>query len=144
MPKDALVHDYPWAAGLIENTFAWLPPSDQMTPLQTLLTERMLLPFEFLTKASHANPYNDQPCTQEICGTVMKKCFEDGGRGSQIDTEIEKLEGLPKISMAYPQQARTANIEDQTKLDLYTLCCSLAHGLHELCDSILSKRSVCY
>ena len=99
-----------------------------------LLVERMLLPFEFFTQASHADPPSDQPCIVELADTVMKQCYEDGGRGQQIDGEIERLAGLPKISMAYPQQTRTAEIADPRKLDLYTLCCCLAHGLHTLCD----------
>jgi hypothetical protein len=133
-PKGSLIEYYPWAAGFIENTYAWLPQSDQMTEVQSLLIERMLLPFEFLTEACHADPYNDQSCTQQLSDAVMKKCYEDGGRGSEIDAEIEKLEGLPKISMAYPQYTQRAEIKEQQKQDLYTLCCSLAHGLHELCD----------
>ncbi len=134
-PKGGLIDDSPWAAGFIENTYTWLPRSDQMTEVQSLLTERMLLPFEFLTAGSHADSYFDHPCgLQKLGDAIMKKCYEDGGRGSEIDAEIEKLEGLPKISMAYPQYAQRAEIEEQQKQDLYTLCCSLAHGLHELCD----------
>ena len=134
-PKGTLVSQRPWASGFIENAYTWMPVYSQMTRLQTLLTERMLLPFEFLTAGSHADSFFDQPCgLQELGDAVMKKCYEDGGRGPEIDAEIEKLEGLPKISMAYPQHTIREEIKEQQKQDLYTLCCSLAHGLHTLCD----------
>ena len=129
-----LIEEYPFARGFIERTYEWLPPHGELSPLQELLVERMLLPFEFFLEASHADPAFDQPGIQEIRNTVMKKCYQDGGRGSEIDAEIGKTEGLPKIKMAYPPQARRANISDPQKQDLYVLCCSLAHGLHALCD----------
>jgi len=133
-PNDALIQAYPWVVGLIDDVYTWLPPTEQQTELQTLLVERMFLPFEFFTKASHADPALNQPCIVELYNTVMKQCYEEGGRGPQIDGEIERLAGLPKIRMLYPQQARTTEIEDPRKLDLYTLCCCLAHGLHTLGD----------
>jgi len=125
---------YPYASGFAERTWAWLPPSNKLSGLQTLLVERMLLPFGFFLKASHADPAFEQPCLQEVCDTVMKECYEDGGRGRQLDAQIEKLADLPKISMAYPQQVQTAGIVDPCKKELYVLCCALAHGLHTLCD----------
>lgn len=133
-PNDALIQAHPWATGFIDHVYTWLPPTDQQTELQTLLVERMLLPFEFLTRASHADPPLEQPCIVELRDAAMKQCYQDGGRGQQIDGEIERLAGLPKISMALPRQARMAEIDDPTKLDLYTLCCCLAHGLHWLSD----------
>ncbi len=133
-PNDALLQAYPWAVGFIDHVYTWLPPAEQQTELQTLLVERMLLPFEFFTKASHADPAFSQPSIVQLCDVVMKQCYEDGGRGPQIDGEIERLAGLPKIAGYYPQQARRAKIEDPRKLDLFILCCSLAHGLHTLCD----------
>lgn len=133
-PPQALIDRHPYATGLIQRTYEWLPPSAELSDLQKLLVERMLLPFEFFLEASHADPAFDQPCLVELGEAVMKRCYEDGGRGSQIDVQIEKLADLPKIAMAYPQHARQASIEDPAKRDLYVLCCSLAHGLHTLCD----------
>lgn len=133
-PEARLLEQYPYAAGFVRRTYEWLPPEAEMSTVQKLLTERMLLPFEFFSKASHAVPAFEQACLREISETVIKICYEEGGRGRQIDAEIEKLKGLPKISMAYPQHARKAKIDDPQKLDLYTLCCCLAHGLHTLCD----------
>lgn len=133
-PSAGLIDKYPYAAGLIEHAYEWLPSSAELSDLQKLLVERMLLPFEFFLEASHADPEFDRPCIVELGEAVMEKCFEDGGRGSQIDAQIEELAGLPKISMKYPQQAQGESIDDPKKRDLYVLCCSLAHGLHSLCD----------
>lgn len=94
-----------------------------------------MLPFEFFTKASHAHPRSTWPeGAEEACQEAMQVCYEEGGRGAQIDAKIAALAGLPKISMKYPDQARTARIDDPEKMDLYILCCALAHGLHTLAD----------
>ena len=129
-----LIDKYPYVAEFTKHTYEWLPPSDKLSDLQKLLVERMLLPFEFFLKCSHADPSFCQSCMRETSDIAMKMCYEDGGRGSRIDAEIEKLAGLPKICMAYPQQAQKASIEDLGKQNLYVLCCALAHGLHTLCD----------
>jgi hypothetical protein len=64
----------------------------------------------------------------------MRNCYEENGRGAEIDAEIAALAGLPRISMMYPEQARTARMDDPEKRDLYILCCALAHGLHTISD----------
>jgi len=132
--RESLLQSYPWADDFIGNVYTWLPQDENETELQKLLVERMLLPFGYLTEASKANPASDDRSIIELVDATMKNCYQDGGRGSQIDAEIEKLAGLPKIGMAYPQDVQRAPISDRTKLDLFTLCCSLAHGLHTLCD----------
>ena len=134
-PAQRFIEKYPHAKDFVRRTYEWLPPRSDLTELQNLLVERMLLPFDFFTKASHADPMAEWPeGAEEVCDVVMKNCYEEGGRGPQIDAEIAKLAGLPKISMAYPDGARTASIDDPQKKDLYVLCCALAHGLHTLAD----------
>ena len=104
-PQEGLVKKYPYAGGFIRRTYEWLPPSGELSDIQKLLVERMFLPFEFFTKASHADPAFEQPCLRELSDSVMRICYEEGGRGRQIDSEIEKLVGLPKISMLSPRCA---------------------------------------
>lgn len=133
-PPAGLVARYPFAEGFINHTYEWLPPQNALSEIQNLLIERMLLPFEFFLEASHADPAFEQACVLELSNSVMKKCYEPGGRGSEIDAEIERIAHLPKIEMAYPQQAQKTKISDRGKRELYVLCCSLAHGLHTLCD----------
>jgi len=132
---EELVLQYPYACTFVRHTYAWLPVLEDLTEIQTLLVERMLLPFEFFTTACHADPVATWPeGARQICDSVLEDCYEGGGRGSEIDAEIERLAGLPKIEMAFPRRARQAVIDDPAKMDLYVLCCSLAHGLHTLCD----------
>lgn len=133
--KESFVQKYPYAKGFIGRTYEWLGSVSNLTQIQKLLIERMLLPFEFFTKASHSYPATSWPEDGErVCEEVMKNCYEDGSRGSQIDSEIARLANLPKISMKYPKQVRQVVIEDPKKQDLYILCCALAHGLHTLSD----------
>ena len=134
-PLDAFVAKYPHAEGFIRRTYLWLLPQSELSDIQKLLVERMFLPFGFFLNACKADPPSAWPdgadATHEA---VHKDCYEEGGRGAAIDAQIERLAGLPKISMKYPQNARQAEIDDPAKMDLYILCCSLAHGMHTLCD----------
>jgi hypothetical protein len=110
-------------------------PVGELTKIQKLLMERMLLPFDFLTKASNCIPHSiESEIAKQACQAALKNCYQEGGRGSEIDAEIAELAGLPKISMKYPEQARKEKIDDPEKMDLYILCCCLAHGLHTLSD----------
>lgn len=134
-PEDETILKYPYAAGFVRRTYKWLGPSTELTDLQKLLVERMLLPFEFLTVESCTTPFSEwDSSVRELSESVMKNCFAEGGRGAEIDTEIATQVGLPKITMRFPDQARQAPIGDPQKMDLYILCCALAHGLHTLSD----------
>ena len=133
--KEGLIEEYPYAKNFISHTYERLGPVNKLTKIQKLLLERMLLPFDFYTKGSSAVPDSAWPDDAErACQATMKNCYEEGGRGAEIDAEIAAIEGLPKISMKYPDQARKENIDDPKKMDLYVLCCCLAHGLHTLSD----------
>lgn len=134
-PETGFLQEYPHAAGFIRRTYQWLGPAASLTQLQKLLMERMLLPFEFFTKGSHTVPVSKwMEGAEEAHDAAMRDCYTEGGRGSEIDTEIAELAGLPRIFMMYPDQARMTQIEDPQKMDLYILCCGLAHGLHTLGD----------
>lgn len=134
-PEECFVRKYPHGEGFIRRTFDWLGRAAELTQIQKLLMERMLLPFDFFTKASHADRHSVwSEGAEEACEATMKNCYEAGGRGSEIDTEIAALAGLPEISMKYPEHAREAAIDDPERIELYILCCALAHGLHTLAD----------
>ncbi len=132
--QDYLLKEYPFATGFIKRTYEWLPPSDQLSHLQKLLVERMLLPWDFYLKGSHTVPGLGGPDIFDLRDSVAQQCYEEGGRGAQIDAEIATLAGLPKITMALPETALKANIQEPSKRDLYILGCGLAHGLHTLSD----------
>ena len=112
------------AKGFIRRTYGWLPLVADLSQVQRLMIERMLLPFEWFT-ARNAD-YNH----------VNHNCFEEGGRGFRLDSEISKLSGLPKIHPNYKQEFREnlQTIDDPQKTELYKICCAIAHGLHGLSD----------
>jgi hypothetical protein len=119
-----LVRRFPDAARFVGRVFRWLGPLDDLSRVQKLMLERMLLPFEYWTQRT------TQP------GVVLENCFKDGGRGRAIDAEIAREAGLPEIENAYGSGFRKAwdSIPDPSKRDLYEVCGALAHGLHTLAD----------
>jgi len=75
-PKGKLIEKFPYAQGLVDRTNEWLGPAQKSTKLQRLMIKRMLLPFEFFTRR---NP---------DYGEVNRDCFEESGRGFELDAEI--------------------------------------------------------
>lgn len=122
--REELEKKFPYVKGLINHSYEWLGPAIELTKLQKLMMERMLLPFEYFTGR----------CTDYQ--VVNRNCFEEGGRGVQIDAEISALAGLPKIYMDYLPQYREniSAISDPRKRELYKICCHIAHGIHGLSD----------
>jgi hypothetical protein len=119
-----LVRRLPDAAGLVTRTLGWLGPVDQLSRVQRMMLERMLLPFEYWTGR-----------TRDL-RAALASCFEDGGRGRALDAAIASEAGLPEIWMAHGREFREAwaSIEEPSKRDLYEVCGALAHGLHTLSD----------
>jgi hypothetical protein len=135
VPAKEFQDKLPFARDFIAHVYEWLGPVSGLTKLKKLLFKRMLMPFELFTIASTADPRSSWSNEAEkACKNVFKNCFEPGGRGTEIDREIAASEGLPEIKMMYPESAYRAEIDDPGKKDLYVLCCSLAHGLHTICD----------
>jgi hypothetical protein len=127
-PEEDLIERFPHAVGFINRAYDWLGPVSELTRLQQLMMERMLLPFEFFTKVTLSAGMGDIVQLK----AVMKDCFGEGGRGAQLDAEIAELAGLPKIQPYY--KGDLDFIEDEQKRELYKLCGYIAHGLHTLCD----------
>jgi len=122
--KESLVKRFPHAEGFITRSYEWLGPATELTRLQRLMMERMLLPFEFFTGR------NQDP------EAVIKNCFEEGGRGAQLDAEISALAGLSRIYPDYLPQYRE-NLDafsDPEKRELYKVCCHIASGVKGLSD----------
>jgi hypothetical protein len=118
------IKKFSYAEGFIRRTYEWLGPIEKLTPVQKLMLERMLLPFEFFSGRN------------EDYAAVNKNCFEEGGRGPQIDKEIASKTGLPPIYMDYlPMYKKNIDkITDPKKKELYKICCHIAHGIHGLSD----------
>jgi hypothetical protein len=123
-PAEPLTARYPHARGFVERTYSWLGPVAQLTQVQRLMLERMLLPFEFYAKHS------------EDRNAVFTDCFKEGGRGKVLDGKISALAGLPEIHANYRQEYRDnlASIADPEKRALYTVCGHIADSVSELSD----------
>lgn len=123
-PEEELVGKFPHAKGFIGRTYQWLGPAAELTEVQKLMMERMLLPFEFFTKR---NPHYE---------AVNRACFEEGGRGAELDAEISALAGLPRIYPDYlgKYHENLNTISDPEKQEMYRVCCHIAHGLHGVSD----------
>jgi len=119
-----LIQQFPNAEGFVRRMYRWLPPHAELVEFQRLMLQRMLLPFEFFS--GRATDY----------GAVNHNCFEEGGRGAQLDSEISALAGLPRIYGEYRREFRETlqTIEDPQKAYLYRICGAIAHGLHGLSD----------
>ena len=123
-PAETLIARFPYAEGLIRRAYDWLGPATDLMPVQRLLMERLLLPFDFLTKRN------------QDYASVQHECFEEGGRGAQLDAQIAALAHLPKIYPDYRREFKQAyqSLVDPRMKDLYRICGALAHGLHGLSD----------
>ena len=119
-----LTQRFPRAEGFIRRSSEWLGPVEDLSEIQKLMIERMLLPFEFL--AWRNRDYE----------AVNRSCFEEGGRGRELDAEISRLAGLPEIYPDYTPEFRRSleEIPEPENQELYRICGAIAHGLHGLSD----------
>ncbi len=122
--KQEFILKYPYAKGFVDRTYQWLGPLEKFSELQKLMLERILLPFEFFTKHS------------DDVEKVDKNCYQEGGRGSELDNKISKLASLPKIYTNYKDEfdENLAKITDPQKKEIYTICGYIAHGVRGLSD----------
>lgn len=127
-PEEHFIREFPHAAGFVSRTYDWLGPSQDLTQLQKLMLERMLLPFEHFSRSS----FEDYDLMMRVCDN----CFGDDGAGAELDKRICKLANLPEIQrLRYGMYERNIEtIEDAEKRDLYTVCTRIACGVYELSD----------
>lgn len=122
--KESLVETYPFARGFIKRTFEWLGPVGDLSEIQKLMLERLLLLFDFLTGRS------------KDYGSLDEICFGLNGRGAAIDAQIAQLAGLPPIFANYKPEYKEnlESISDPNKRNQYEICGAMTHGLHGLSD----------
>lgn len=127
--REDFIREFPHAAGFVGRTYDWLGPSHDLTPLQNLMLERLLLPFEHFARSSPEEDY-------DLVMRVADTCFGDDGAGADLDKQICELADLPEIQRLrygmYEKNVET--IEDAEKRDLYTVCTRIACGVYELSD----------
>ncbi len=131
-PEEHLLQDFSHAAGFVSRTYQWLGPSQNLTQLQKLMLERMLLPFEYFTRSTHASFEQNYSLMMQ----VSDNCFENDGKGTELDKRICELADLPEIQRLrygmYEKNVKT--ITDPEKRELYTICTRIACGVYELSD----------
>lgn len=118
----SMVEALPHAEDFVSRVYGWLGDRKKLTGIQELMIERLLLPMEFFT--GRAPDYD----------MAMKRCFQEGGRGVEIDHEISELAELPPICRHYSGTYRKnlAQIDDPVKTELYTICCHMSEGICDL------------
>jgi hypothetical protein len=121
---EPLIAQYPYARGFVERAYTWLGPVGELTEVQRLMIERMLLPFAFFAKHT------------EDREAVYADCFKKGGRGKALEARISALAGLPEIHAHYRQEYRDnlASLANPEKRALYAICGHIAGGISELSD----------
>jgi len=137
-PEDDFIGKFPSAAGFINRTYAWLGPAAELTEVQKLMMERMLLIIEYFSKTSDTVPYSqfDDISKLQEGERQVKELFGEGGWGAALDKKISKKAALPRIHPKWkPEyQENLESLEDSRKKELYKTCCAIASGVHTLSD----------
>jgi hypothetical protein len=122
--KAALIAQYPFAQGFIDRAYDWLGPVQDLTDVQSLMLERMLLPFAYFAKH---NPDRD---------AVYHQCFDTGKAGKALDARISAAADLPEIHANYTKAYKEAlaKLEDPAKREIYMICGHIADCVSELSD----------
>ncbi len=136
--REGFIKEFPHAAGFINRTYDWLEPATELTEVQKLMMERMLLTIEYFSKTSDTVPYSqfDDISKLQEGERFVKELFGEGGQGAHLDLEISKKSALPRV---YPKwkpeyQENLESLEDSRKKELYKTCCAIASGVHTLSD----------
>ncbi len=134
--EDAVIDRYPHARGFTSRAYEWLGPSSELAELKRLMLQRMLLPFEFFGKLSHATPEGWSDEGFQMHGEVYEDCFGENGRGARLDSKISEIAGLPEIPrLRYGLGGELVKtISDPQKRDLYGMCSRISTGVYELSD----------
>lgn len=89
-PKEDFVEQFPFVAGFINRTYEWLGPAAELTEVQKLMMDRMLLTVDCFTKSSDTS--DTGPCSQfadvstmQEAEMLVKKLFGQDGRGARLD-----------------------------------------------------------
>jgi hypothetical protein len=112
---ETLAAEFPHAAGFIRRTFQWLGPRGELSELQRVMLEKMLLQFDFYTRR---NPDRE--------AVKREARDEGGGRGDELRAQFAALAGLP---------ANWEEVTDPEKKELCQLWWRVDGNIYgELCD----------
>lgn len=130
--------EFPHAEGFINRMHEWLGPAEAFSEVQALMMERMLLVIAFFSKMSDTESayiWGDERILKRG-EAAAKDCFEEGGRGSEIDGAIAGKAGLPRIHQHWKAEYKESleSIKDANKRELYKTCAAMASGVYSLSD----------
>jgi len=135
--KAAAADRFPNATGFVQRTYDWLGSLSELTEVQRLMLDRMLLPVEYFTGATVtlSLEFPDATALQEA-EAAGNDIFAEGGRGSRLDAEIAEKAGLPKICSRWDEEYKKnlASIDDPARKELYKICADIASGVYALSD----------
>lgn len=139
--RKGFLKEFPGAAGFIHRTYEWLGPATELTEIQKLMMQRMLLTVDFFTKSSDTtvsgprSQFSDASTMQE-CEMLGKEVLGEDGRGAKLDAEISKKAGLPQIHPRWDPKFKEnlESLENPQKKELYRTCCAIASGVYTLSD----------
>ncbi len=139
--REDCIKEFPHAAGFINRTYEWLGSATELTEVQKLMMQRMLLTVDFFTKSNDTT--GSGPCSQfsdvstmQEAEMLVKELFGQDGRGARLDAEISEKADLPQIHPRWTSefQENLEKLEDPRKKDLYKTCGYIASGVHTLSD----------
>jgi len=125
----------------MNRTYEWLGPVSELTEVQKLMMQRMLLTVDFFTKSSDTT--GSGPCSQfsdvstmQEAEMLVKELFGQDGRGARLDAEISEKADLPQIHPRWTEefQKNLEKLDDPQKRELYKTCAHIASGVHTLSD----------
>ena len=134
--KKDFIREFPHTEGFINRTYEWLGPVAELSEVQKLMMDRMLLTIDFFTKTSDtvlSFPSSDD-IEQQMA--YVKDLFEEDGRGGHLDMEVSEKANLPKI---YPRwnpkfKENLESLKNPQKKEMYRTCCAIASGVYTLSD----------
>lgn len=135
--KEEIIGRFPSARGFIERSWQWLGPREELTQVQTLMLDRVLVMFEYFAKQGHGAPRNswrdDDP---KLIERIFGDGVTSGGRVGELDKEIATLADLPPIQPNYLGEFREnlKTISSPDKKELYAICGDIAAGPYGVSD----------
>ncbi len=137
-PRADFIRDFPQAEAFITHTYEWLGSASELTEVQRLMMERMLLTVDYFTKTSDTIPCSSwlDDTQRQVAERIVKNLFEEGGKGTELDAKISEKAGLPKIHPRWSPKLKKAlqSLKDPLKKELYKTCSAIASGIHTLSD----------
>lgn len=122
-PTEELLNRFSCAANFIDRTVDWLGPPEELTDLQRLLIERMLLAFEWwATEDTHAMCHLWTDEAESRVKAIFKDLTSDDGRGATIDAKIQA------------EIDQLADATDETKQQWRKVHGFIARGDYGFCD----------